>query len=575
MALLATGCTDDGLSDWQDQSGTPVSVHQWTRSEDVETRKAFLRNFGVGYGYNAVRGEFCNWRDIRCQVINRAELEHQSFLGNVLWGYNTTESVLSNQKTTYSQRDYVQSMDLRTEKALDLGLYSETTRTRQYVMEEGLEDNFYYSIEEQIQKGEQYILPQLIMDEVSEEGNDDLLTQSFQEAVEYLAYAGDEDYAVIDSFVNVWGTHVIVRAQLGASLRLDLKNYMWRYTDYVQNEAFTTEQLMTAYSNRKDERKKDEKYTFIEHSSLYISARGGDQSHLGNLIGEARYDGTRDFNMEDVGRWRESVTFDPENELSSNVEMIGMDVVPIWEFVKYPHVQRRLKAAILQDVSLQREMLGDRNFFNTSFPIYYPEAKARYHETTDKWTTLTRKDSAEEPMVVNIVSGGRYVATVCHERLLDHDLWVCYPIYEGRVKQACGLGVSPEGLCYHVRWLNDELPQLERIEQYDAAAKSDGKFYITAGAIGLEPQDDVSYAPAYAIPYVEVSGGVTASGGFDISACYNVLKDKKTFCFWLPQDGAANVVGWTAGTATNGTATQYTRNTDYQYIYNPTELTYE
>lgn len=575
MALVATGCSDDGLSDWEDQSGTSASVHQWTRAEDVETRKAFLRNFGVGYGYNAVRGEYCNWRDIRCQVVNRRELERQASFGNAMWGSVTTEAIQTNQKTTYSQRDYVQTMELTTKESLDLGLYAETTRTRQYVMEEGLQDNFYYSTEERILKGEQYIQPQMIMEKVEDDDDENLLTQSFQEAVEYLAYADEEDYAVLDSFVNVWGTHVIVRSHLGASLRLDLKNNMWRYTDYVQNEKFTSEQLMMAYNNRKDERKKEEKYTFIENSSLYISARGGDQSVLGNLIGEARYDGTRDFNMSDVGNWRLSVKYDPTDEVNSNVEMIGMEVVPIWDFVKYEHVRRRLKVAILQDVALQQELLGDRNFFNASFPIYYPQAKARYQQTTGKWTTITRTDSPAEPMVVNIVSGGRYVATVCHEQLLGYDLWVCYPIYEGKVKLACGVGVTPEGRCYQVRWLNSELPQLTRLEQYDNAARTGGKFYITGGAIGVEPQEDVAYTPSFAIPYVEVAGGVQPAGGFDIPAYYTVLKQNHSFCFWMPENGPATVVGWTASGQKEGTRQQYTRNTEYIYIYNPTELTYE
>ena len=535
--------------------------------------KAFLRNFGVGYSYNAVRGAYCNWEDICCQVVNRAELDYQYSLGQSMWSSKELNFILMNTVVNYSQRDYVQSMDLKTKETLDLGLYQGEKRTRQNVLEEGLQDVFYYSTEERIEKGEQYIIVPMIMREVTEELNDNILTQSFQDAVEHLAYADEKDFAVLDSFVNVWGTHVITRATLGATLRLDLKNYMWRYTDNVQEEEFTTEQIMGAYNKRKENRHQEENYKWIESSSLNITARGGDQSVLGGLIGEAHYDGTRDFNMSDVEKWRLSVKFNPLDEYDSNVEMISMEVVPIWDFIQYEHVARRVKAHILQDAAMQQAMLGDRNFFDVKFPISYPTAKARYQASTGKWTTVTRSDSETAPMVVNIVSGGRYVATICHEQLMDHDMWVCYPIYEGRVKLACGLGVTTNGRVYQVRWLNG-LPRLTRIEQLDAAA-AEGLFYINGGAVSVQPQEGLTYAEAHAIPYMVTSGGVQPDGGFNIPASYDVLKQDTVFSFTAPKNATVVAPGWNASGTTADGRKQYQRASDYLYIYNPTELTYE
>lgn len=575
-ALLAGSCSEDYAPDGLpvgENDGRPAASFQWTRAEDVETRKAFLRNFGVGYSYDAVRGSYCNWEDIRCQVINRAELERDAYLGEVMWASQALSYTDINQKVNYSQRDYVQSMDLATKQELDLGLYNETTRTRQYVLEEGLKDVFYYSTEDRIVKGEQYIIAPLIMEQVEYHYNDNLLTESFREAVEHLAYADDDDFAVVDSFINIWGTHVITRASLGAYLRLDLMNYMWRYTDNVQEESFTTEQLMGAYNNRKENRHQEENYKWIESSSLNISAKGGDQSLLGNIIGEAYYDGTRDFNMSDVGKWRESVVFNPADEGSSNVEMISMEVVPIWDFITYDHVARRVKAIVLQDASLQQDMLGDRNFFDATFPIRYPKATARYQQATGKWATITRTDSEAEPMVVNIVSGGRYVATICHEQLMDHDMWVCYPIYEGKVKLACGLGVTADNKVYQVRWLNG-LARLTRLDQLDAAAAG-GNFYINGGAVSVQPHEGLVYAEAHALPYVEISGGVQPDGGFSIPSCYHVLKQETTFSFWVPKGETATFIDWTANGEAGDKGQQYVRSADYQYIYNPTELNYE
>lgn len=575
VSLFVFACSDDYIPDTvADGSDGVTAAFQWTRAEDVESRKAFLRNFGVGYSYDAIRGEYCNWKDIRCQVLNRRELERQAYLGEVMWGSKEQEYYASESKVNYSQRDYVQSMDLATKEALDLGLYSETTRTRQYVMEEGLQDVFYYSLEERIIKGEQFVITPLIMEQVVEESNEELLTVSFRDAVEHLAYADEDDFAVLDSFVNVWGTHVIVRSLLGASMRLDIKNSMWRYTDNVQEESFTQQQVLFAYNKRKESRHQEENYKWIENSSLNLSVKGGDQSSLGNLIGEAYYDGTRDFNLEDIEQWRLSVKFNAANEDDSNVEMISMEVVPIWDFVYYPHVARRLKAHIMQDAALQQEMLGERNFFNTYFPIRYPEATAYYQQATGKWATYTRTDSEAEPMVVNIISGGRYVATVCHETLMGHDIWVCYPIYEGKVKLACGLGVTAEGWVYQVRWLNG-VARLSRIENLDEATVN-GMFYINGGAISVMPQEGLIYAEANAIPYVVTEGGVKPDGGYNIPACYDVMKNDTVFSFTTPKDAVTTVYqNWKADDSAANGQRQYKRLPEYIYIYNPTELTYE
>jgi hypothetical protein len=62
IATLAwTGCSEETVLDdlaIESVDNGSDAPFQWTRAEDIETRKAFLRNFGVGYSYNAVRGAF-------------------------------------------------------------------------------------------------------------------------------------------------------------------------------------------------------------------------------------------------------------------------------------------------------------------------------------------------------------------------------------------------------------------------------------------------------------------------------------------------------------------------------------
>lgn len=169
--------------------------------------------------------------------------------------------------------------------------------------------------------------------------------------------------------------------------------------------------------------------------------------------------------------------------------MVSMDVVPIWDFISAldEDVARRVKAHVLNDAKAMQALLGERNFFSAAFPVKYPTAKCQYRKQTGNWTPLTRTDSEEEPMVVNIVSGGRYIATVCHEKLNGKWHWVAYPIYEGKVKLACGLGVrESDNTFWNIRWKNGLLFTDE--VAFPSGAKPSGEmFYINGGVLAMSP----------------------------------------------------------------------------------------
>lgn len=209
MGGMIASCTseDDVLDDLVVETNE-AAPFQWTRAEDVETRAQFLRNFGVGYSYDAVRGKYCDWQDIRCQVLDRQELETRNKQGKVMLVSQVKSGFNSQQTVRYSQRDYVASMDLQTKQEIDLGLYSRTKRTRQYVLEDGLQDCFYYMVQDNILKGEQYITPAEVQNTINKEWfagqQTKLLTRSFQDAIEHLAWNYDAtNYALVDSFINV------------------------------------------------------------------------------------------------------------------------------------------------------------------------------------------------------------------------------------------------------------------------------------------------------------------------------------------------------------------------------------
>lgn len=570
VVLLAAGFTacseDEVLDGFTVESATDAAPFQWTRAEDVETHQEFLRNFGVGYSYNAVRGSYCDWRDIRCQVLNRAMLEQlQNETGEPLLHTDLTQSVSLASNFSYSFRDYVVNMEINTKEEIDLGLYNKTKRKRQYFIEDGVQETYFYTLSQKSILGHRYVGWANLMELYYKKK--DLLTTSFRNAVKHLLYSDWEDFSPVDSFINVWGTHVIVEAWLGASINVDLRNNMWRWTALAKDSAWTTEQFLDVVATKDARRKSSNEYRWTEHSSINITARGGDQQTLTGLLGEHRFDGTREFSTEGISTWRRSLRYDPNDEYNSNVEMVDMKVIPIWEFASLVSnmASQRIKAAVLQDAALQQKLLGDKNFFDARFPVRYPSATCQWRKDTGTWNQVSRTDNADDPMVVNIMSGGRYVATVCHELINNRDLWVCYPIYDGRIKQACGLGVDEFNNVYRVRRV-DTLATTSLIKQMEHVEN----FYINGGAVEVEPQEGVNYPDYQALPYIELSGGVKPDGSY-AAAAYSVSKSGENFQLLAPA-GITDIVGFTDTGKASGSNHIYKRNDNYVYIYNQNEI---
>lgn len=563
LSLVACTNYEEELNDSSVVSSeVEAAPFQWTRAEDVETRALFLRNFGVGYSYDAVRGNYCDWSDIRSQVLNAhfiEELEEQ--LGERLVFLTTSKYITVSQKFEYSLRDYVASLNMASEEEIDIGLYNKEKRKRQYFIEDGVQETFYYLFEERNVLAHRYIGYSSLIDRYRQQP--DIYTLSFRNAVAHLAATADDNVAAVDSFVNVWGTHVIVDAELGGSLNIDLLNSLWRYRDEGSDEEITTEEFLKAVQENATHASSDD-YAWLEQSHLNIAARGGDQSTLTSLLGEHAPDGTRTFSTDGVALWRASLHYAPDDEAASNVEMVSMRVVPIWEFVEpIDHfVALRLQAVILQDVALQQKLFGDWNFFDVSLPMRYATATCQYHDGSG-WTRYSRTDDSDSPMVVNIESGGRYVATVCHESFDGIDMWVCYPIYEGKVKLACGLGVADDQSTYKVKWLQGKVTVTPTGETADGTA-----FYITAGGVGVKQIDGAQYAEGHAMPYVEAAGGIQPDGTYS-TRVYPVSKEGEAF-YIATADQVTNFVNFAAGT--DG---RYYRTDEFNYIYNPNEIRYE
>ena len=545
----------------------PEGGFEWVKSGDVATHHSFMRNFGVGYSYDAVRGAWCDWNDIRCQVVNRAELERlQELTGDRMMSVASSPGVHTASRFNYSKRDYIANVEMETKQSINLGLYHKEKRKRQYFIEDGMEETFFYTLDEVITLVDAFMADANVLF-YFDDGYETLFTNSFINAVMHLDESPASMTAPVDSFLNIYGTHVITEAWLGGKIRVDLQNYLWMYKDNAKEDPWTGQEFLDAASGKDSSRKEKDEYTWLESGHLNIQAWGGDQSTLTGLLGEHNPDGSRTFSTDGIAAWRNSLFYDPDDELRSNVEMVDMRLRPIWEFAELisPYAASRIKAAALQDAVLQQELLGNVNFFDAAFPIRYNAATCRWHISTNSWNTYTATENDGLPLTVNIVSGGRYVASVSHEQIDGKDLWVCYPIYEGRINQMCGVGVDTANAVYKVQWLNDKATVTLR-----SGETADGRFYITAGEVGVAPMEGVTYADSYPMAYVELDGGVQPDGTYDAALCPGFKYGQQFYVMAAHGDA---LVGYEAAPALGPGF--FRRKDNYVYIYNPNEIKYE
>ena len=570
--LVLTSC-NDYLEDYAEQSPTvavEAAPFQWTRARDIETRAMFVRNHGLGYSYNAVRGEYGKWEDIRCQVVDRYALEEYSKLTQsdfVKFQKSTYASDKSSFK--YSLRDYVASVNMHLDKEVDLGLYQGSKRADQYFIENGVEESFYYTCNKLIILGQSQLAYAELLDRIRYDDEKQLLTPSFRASVEHVRKYFNNDIAVVDSFVNIWGTHVIVRSFLGGELNINLQNYVWRYKDTGKEHEITTDEFLGECERSEKERQEDG-FTWIEHGKLIINAKGGDQSSLTNLLGKYQVDGKRTFSIDGVSKWTTSFVYDPDDDMASNVEMVDMTVVPIWTFAEAvsPVAAQYIKAAILQDVDYMQKLLGENNFYDTTFPARYDTLCCEVQTQSGEWTTVERTDSKEMPMLVNIESGGRIVAAVCHEQINNIWFWVAYPVYEGVINKLCGVAVSEAtGMVYDVRWLEDIALMQAQMKGDAYVYCNNATFYMNAGKIMVEPQEGITYNESHPMPYYALSGGIQHDGTYR-STPLPVEKQGDNYIIRNDNPSLTDIVGFSYDNKLKA----YRRQDKYTYIYNPNEM---
>lgn len=568
---------------YRDGSSRKLMFCQRPSSRSVEGKQFFCHH-GIGYSYNAVEGKSCNLKDFRCQILNRAMLEK---IGE-LEGYNfLIASNLNELKYTHevysSVTDYIQNTNVYAGVSGKIVMFSGDASATCSLFEEGIKSSYILKNEVWINRAE-YSVDEYALQEYARE-YPALLTSSFRHAVSNI-----KDQVDIDNFLYKYGTHVVVYSKLGARLTLEVQVDTHKFDFKESAETMAAASVATLFKYKSESSSQSHNYEILQNGTCRMSILGGDLSYLDKVIDLSNFktDGTSE---EMIGNWINSVKHNDNDLSSSNVEMIDMAVIPIWNLIPDEAVAAQVEARVTGNCSLIMETLGNKNFVNTSFDL-------SNHNVTCYIAGV--KQSFTDPDVIDVIVANRHVATICHEFVPEiagnstdasDKLWVAYPIYEGRVQLNAGLTYY-RGEAYDVCWNGHSFEVEKRDEK-----PSGSMVYMNFGALDTYKASNLEYQPAHFILGCERPGGLNTDGtvGGIMVPVY------KHFGYFYLKNNATNyrnLPGWSYMTSipqkmydnyksffplnrneSSKKASSYPfrmwRNADYTYIYNPTEVRYE
>lgn len=531
----------------------------------------FYKHYGIGYSYNAVGGSNCNLRDFRCQILNRAVIENlEDSEGVDLLNVNVRNEIEEESTVYTSLVDYVAAVNIDASVSGELVFFSGSASKVCAIFEEGTKEQ--YVLHNKVSTiNSEYSLNfrdiRLYAKEMPK-----LLTSSFRNALSKIS-----DDKSVDDFVYTYGTHVVIGSKIGASLSLDVQVDRHIFTSKEYEEALSKAAIATLFKSKSSSSSSEKNYTVLKNSKCIIDVKGGDLSLFDSCIGLNSFDNTNiPDNLSD--RWLESILYDDEDIERSNVELIDIRVIPIWEFIPDDELARQVEARITGNMKLILDKFVNRNFINTSFESNPTSVSCRIGDKQNQ--------TFKNPDVVEVIAANRHVATICRELVPEistkEKVQVAYPIYEGRIKLNSGLCFH-SGKAYSVGWSYDRF-NVKEIDLGDQQI-TPGRMYMNCGVLSPFPSESLTYLPSHSILGCERPGGI----GVDGSLQGNICKVFKHFGhFYLDTKTLYNnLPGWEFVTTSPSVAASYSnyfnpsdysnrmvRKDDYTYLINLTEIGY-
>ena len=504
--FLMMGCSDIFIEEHINKSQHQNKEEFWyTRALSESSKLELKRKFGIGFSYDAVYGGKCDINSIKCHALNVDELLK----------YNIARELpLNRLKDTtciaHTFSEFCHATNLTGEASGGVIVYSADYSKVASIYEHGLDTVVYISNSKNIERRG----VSLNTEEIHEIKNDPerFLTPSFRYGIEKIRKTPVEEVMVVDSFVNIYGTHIVTGVTIGASLKLELKTRRGLFVDYKSEEIMTREKLNILFKKTESTSTKEEHEFMrqvLESSTIDLRVRGGDVSVFNSLLTDPSPTNST-ATEETVTRWINSLEDDTENEEYGNLELIDMSVMPIWEFIADEQVAKRVKTRILADAPSMQELYGNRNWVNTSIDL----SKSKYVNTFfNRWDRETWYCGFSDPYVVNVIAANRIVASVCREWIPEIDpdtlVTVVYPIYENSIDIGSGVGIDAECNVWSVSWRYNKF----KVKKIGKASSPLPMVYLNFGTVETKPVSGEKYMKGNFIIGYERPGNINVTNG--------------------------------------------------------------
>ena len=562
LAATVTACTDDADELLQQVQKQEEGVSPFTRDAiDPTTVEDFRRTYGVGFSYDALYGTKCDMKDIHCQVLDYAAVQAAlEKYGQRLLRASKNSHVYTCENYSFDKSEYTQNMYFQADAEGNLIMVNGSAEANVSIWESGEVNKFYCESRYDAQAMTMQLDYESVKELVVTQKHTELLSKNFQEAVDWLAKHQTD--AVVDSFIMRYGTHLVTSSKIGGSLIVNIRMELDSVLNVIDVKALgeVTAMEMVKYNSSSEKFKKE--LTMLNSADCQVTIKGGDLSKIPNDMLHFTF-GKRPKLDTYVASWVATLNYDINSPEKSNMEIIDMEVEPIWDFIPNAAVADRVKKRVVGTASTLIKEQGYQNGVTTEISL--PQSIS--------CKMGGQQATFQQPAMYNVIAAGRYVASVCRERVnqIDalHDVYVVYPIYDRQLNLSSGFCITG-GKAYKVRNASAGF-YVEEV----GATKSD-KVYMNLGVLDAVRYNNLTYQPSHNVIAYEWPYGLKKEGTVDTSKPY-YLTYKNGLKFYLRNSNGSEQSGKLEATPNwsyDSGKKRMVRNDDYRYYWNTKEVSY-
>lgn len=582
-------CQDDTLSVISQSDPTE---YWYTRNRSLVEQSTMLRSHAVGFSYDVLGGEVCDVQSVRGQVLNLNALQNEG-----IYYVNTASKTTDSYYAAHSLSEAISKMNRSCNFSGDFLVYKRNAKKIAEVFEKKVTNTVLITQTRICQTA----LKEIDMDELTDRLSSDsdpmrFLSSSFQYAIQKLR--NNHSTAVLDSFINIFGTHVVISAAIGGRCKLSITTTTSDIKTRTSEKEISSKSLDLFFYESNSTSTTETQSIFdgiIKSASLSLSVKGGDVRAFNELIADP-YSANRDPSI--MSTWIDGISASTSSDASAwneRLELADMEVSPIWNFIPDTEIAKLVQSRIEGSTPSMQELYGNRNFINATFPSSISSVSCKLGK--DKLTFTN-------PYVVDVFAANRHVATLCREWVPEIDpdnaVTVAYPIYENCMQPDAGVCIH-NGIAFNVRWLYNQFS----IDTLATNCPDNSPLYLHTGYISTSPVLPIeSYLSAKLAIGYEWPGSIGKDGSLQDTPYYETHRFLGNFYINSPNN-FSNLPNWSYCTSSlyndnyssylkgKGSApykisglTVYSsdekqylnnrmvRNNDYTYFFNPTELSW-